>query len=410
MSLQTELSGLQAAQSNINTISNNVANVNTVGFKSFATQLSDQFTSSLTDAIGGSTPGDGVAVSGLSQLFTEGTLSQTGDPLNVAVNGSGFFQVATDAGTSYTRDGSFQVSNTGNLVTADGSNVLGFAASGSSGTLSPIQINIGSVAADPTSKLTFNVNLPSSNSAIDTTTTPFSIANSASYNESTTATAYDSMGEGLTLTTYFTQVSGSGSPNHWQTHYQITNPSGNFVASGAGPTMTFNSSGQLTAGSGSIGPISGLSDGAAPLNITMNFTGSTLSSSSFGVASVTNNGNSGGQFSGVTINANGQVIGQYTNGTTQTFGTIALANFQNLQGLTPISQNLWQATTESGSPAVGTPQSSGLGSLQSGSLEGSNVDLSSQLVNLIVAQQAYQANVQGINVDQQDVQRLLTIQ
>jgi flagellar hook protein FlgE len=142
----------------------------------------------------------------------------------------------------------------------------------------------------------------------------------------------------------------------------------------------------------------------------MNFTGSTLSSSDFGVAAVTNDGNAGGQFGGVTINANGEVIGQYTNGTTQSFGTIALANFQNLQGLQPISQNNWLATPESGTPAISTPQSAGLGSLESGSLEGSNVDLSSQLVDLIVAQQAYQANVQGINVDQQDVQRLLTIQ
>jgi flagellar hook protein FlgE len=408
MSLQTELSGLQAAQSNIDTIGNNVANVNTVGFKGFSTQLADQFSSSLSNAIGGPVPGDGVAVSGLAQLFTEGNLDQTGDPLNVAVNGSGFFQLATSTGTAYTRDGSFQISNSGYLTAADGSQVLGFPSSGSSGTVSPIQIDIGSVTADPTTKLTLNVNLPTADNAINTVTTPFSTTNASSYNESTTTTVYNTLGQGLTLTSYFTRVSGAGSPNNWNTNYQLTDSSGSVVASGAGPTLSFNSSGQLTSGSGTITatPL----DGAAPLNIAVNFTGTTLSSSNFGVAAITNDGNSGGQFSGVTINANGQVVGQYSNGASKTFGTIALANFQNLQGLQPISQNNWLATPESGPPAVATPQSAGLGSLQSGALEGSNVNLSSQLVNLIVAQQAYQANVQGINIDQQDVQRLLTIQ
>ncbi len=410
MSLQTELSGLQAAQSNIDTIGNNVANVNTVGFKSFSTQLSDQFSNSLSDAMGGPVPGDGVSLTGLSQLFSEGALQQTGNPLDVAVNGSGFYQVLTSSGIAYTRDGSFQISNNGFLVAADGSKVQGFPTSGSSGALSSIQIDTGSVPAAATSALTFNVNLPTADNAINTVTTPFSLANANSYNESTTTTVYDSLGEGLTITSYFTRVSGSGTPDKWATHYQVTDPTGKFVASGAGPTLSFNSSGQLTAGSGSIGPIGGLTDGAAALNITLNFKGTTLSSSGFGVASITNNGNSGGQFSGIAIQADGQVIGQYTNGSTEVFGTIALANFSNLEGLQPLSQNNWQATTESGPPSVGTPTNTGFGALESGSLEGSNVDLSSQLVDLIVAQQAYQANVEGIQTDQQDVQRLLTIQ
>jgi flagellar hook protein FlgE len=410
MSLQTELSGLQAAQSNIDTIGNNVANVNTVGFKSFSTELSDQFSNSLSDAMGGPIPGDGVSLTGLSQLFTEGSVQQTGDPLNVTVNGSGFFQVQTSSGIAYTRDGSFQISNNGNLIAADGSSVMGFPTSGSSGTLSPIQINTGSISAAATSALTMNVNLPTGDTPINTATTPFSLTNANSYNESTTTTVYDSLGDPLTMTTYFTQASGASAPNQWQTHYQLTNANGTSIASGAGPTLSFNSSGQLSAGSGSIGPVASLPDGAAPLNIKLNFAGSTLSNQSFGVAQINDNGNGGGQFSGIAIQPNGQVVGQYTNGSTEVFGTIALANFSNLEGLQPLSQNNWQATTESGAPAIGTPSNTGFGTLQSGSLEGSNVDLSSQLVDLIVAQQAYQANVEGIQTDQQDVQRLLTIQ
>jgi flagellar hook protein FlgE len=181
------------------------------------------------------------------------------------------------------------------------------------------------------------------------------------------------------------------------------------IASGSGPTLTFSSAGTLTSGSGTIS-ISGLSDGAAPLDFTLNYTGSSLSNVAFGVNSLDNNGNGGGQYTGIEIGANGQVSGQYSNGATKVFGTIALANFANPQGLIATSDNLWLPSVSSGLPTPGNPGSAGLGQLESGTVEGSNVDLSSQLVNLIVAQQAYQANVQGINVEQQDIQRLLTIQ
>lgn len=409
MSLQTELSGLQAAQSNIDTIGNNVANVNTVGFKSFFAELADSFSTGLGGAGSSVSPGNGVSLAGLSQLFTQGGLLQTGNPLDVAVSGGGFFTLMTASGPTYTRDGSFLVSNSGYLESQNGGKVMGFATSGS-GALQPLQINTASLPASATSSLSMDMNLPTTDAAINTTTTPFSTTNPASYDESTSTTVYDSMGTSLTLTTYYTQVSGSGTPNKWATHYQLTDSSGTTISSGAGPTMSFDSAGQLTAGSGSIGPISNLPDGAAALNIDLNYTNSTLSAASFGVSSITNNGSAGGQFTGIAINANGQVVGQYSNGASKTFGTIALANFQNTQGLQPLSQNMWAATQASGPPALGVPGTTGLGALQAGALEGSNVDISSQLVNLIVAQQAYQANVQGINVDQQDVQRLLTIQ
>jgi flagellar hook protein FlgE len=165
----------------------------------------------------------------------------------------------------------------------------------------------------------------------------------------------------------------------------------------------------LTGGSSTIS-VANLPDGAAPLSITQNFTGSTLSDLSFGVNSVTNNGSGGGQFAGIEIGSNGQIVAQYSNGGTQVMGTIALANFVNPQGLIAVSGNEWVPSATSGVAVTGAPGTAGLGGLQSGAIEGSNVDLSTQLVNLIVAQQAYQANVQGINVDQQDVQKLLTLQ
>jgi flagellar hook protein FlgE len=417
MALSTELSGVQAAQTDINTIGNNIANINTDGFKESLPNFADLYGSSLQGASGNTaTPGQGVTTTSLAQLFSEGTVSQTGNPLDVAINGNGFFQVQTGSGIAYSRDGAFQLNKNGNLVTDTGAILMGnstgtsqSSGGGSSSFLSAIQVNESNIPPTATTTLSLDLNLPATATAIDTTTTPFSLSNSASYNQSTTTTVYDSLGVSQTMTSYFTEASGSGSPPQWQTHYALTNSAGQLVASGAGPTLSFNSAGQLTSGSGTV-TINNLPDGAAPLSFTLNFTGSTVSNVAFGVNSIGNNGNGGGQFTGIQIAANGQVSGQYSNGDTKVFGTIALANFANPQGLIATSDNLWLASVASGLPTAGDPGSAGLGQLEAGSLEGSNVDLSSQLVNLIVAQQAYQANVQGINVEQQDIQKLLTIQ
>lgn len=415
MSLSVELTGLQAAQTDLDTIGNNIANVGTVGFKGSTPNFSDIYGASLLGSAGtGVSPGQGVAVNSLSQLFTEGTVSQTGNPMDVAINGNGFFQVQTSSGVAYTRDGSLQMNAQGYLTNDTGALVMGYApaasgGSSSTGALGTIKISEANIPATATSSLTMNLSLPSTDAAIDTTATPFKTSNSASYNESTTTTVYDSLGTPNTLTTYFTKVSGSGTPDQWQTHWQLSNSSGSTIASGSGATLSFNSSGALTAGSGTI-TVANPGDGAGALSIAQQFTGTTLSDLAFGVNSLTNNGNGAGQFSGLEISNNGDVVAQYSNGGTKTMGTIALANFVDPNGLSPVSGNAWVATEASGPAADNTPGAAGLGTLESGSLETSNVDLSTSLVNLIVAQQAYQANVQGINVDQQDVQKLLQLQ
>jgi flagellar hook protein FlgE len=413
MSLSVELSGLQVAQTNLDTIGNDIANVNTTGFKGSTPNFTDVYATSLAGAAGAS-QGLGAAANSVSQLFTEGTISQTGNPLDVAIDGNGFFQVQTGTGILYSRDGALQLNANGYLTNDTGALIMGYAAptSGStatqSGPLQTIQIDQSNIAPTATSSLSLDLNLPSSDSPINTTTTPFSVSNPLSYNESTTSTIYDSLGASHTLTTYFTQVSGSGSPPQWKTHWEVSNSNGSMVASGTGATLSFNASGSLSAGSGTINVT--LGTGANPLSIAQTFTGTTLSSLSFGVNSLNNNGAPGGQFAGLEIATNGNVIAQYTNGATKIMGTIALANFTNPQGLVATTNNDWQATVSSGQPVTNAPGNGVLGTLQSNALEGSNVDLSTQLVNLIVAQQAYQANVQGINVDQQDVQKLLTLQ
>jgi flagellar hook protein FlgE len=410
MSLSTDLSGVHAAQTDIDTIGNNISNVNTTGFKNSDAQFSALYGSALSTA-----PGQGVLTQSLAQAFTEGNITLTGKPLDVAINGNGFFELQNSSGIVYSRDGSFHVDNNGHLVNASGAMVMGFSAptSGSggstSGALQPIQIDQANIAPVATSTLNLGINLPASDGAIDTTANPFSITNPKSYNKSTTTTVYDSLGTSRTLTTFFTQVSGSGSPNNWQTHYELTDSSGTLVASGAGPTMIFNTSGQLVSGNGTIS-ITNLPNGAANLSIAEGFTGSTLSGLPFGVNSVANNGSGGGELTGVQIANNGVVSGQYSDGATRVFGTIALANFTNPQGLVAMTGNVWASSTASGPAATGAPGTAALGQLEAGALEGSNVDLSTQLVSLIVAQQAYQANVQSINIEQQNFQRLLTIQ
>jgi len=416
MSLLVELSGVQAAQTDIDTIGNNIANVSTTGFKGSTPDFSDIYASSLAGTSGAeAVPGQGVNTSSISQLFTEGTINQTGNPLNAAINGNGFFQLQTSSGIAYSRSGNFQLNSTGFLINDTGAKVMGFTPAGSasgstsSSPVQPIQVSDGNIEATATSSLALNLNLPSTDAAINTVATPFAVGNANSYDESTTTSVYDSLGVSRTLTTYFTQVSGSASPDLWATHWQLSDSAGAPLTSGAGPTLTFNSGGQLTAGSGTIN-VHHLPNGAADLAINIDYSGSTLTNLAFGVNSMSNDGNGAGQFTGVQIAANGEITGQYSNGVTQVFGTVALANFANPQGLIPTSNNIWLASLASGVPILGAPGTSSLGSLQSGAIEGSNVDLSAQLVNLISAQQAYQANVQGINIEQQNLQRLLTIQ
>lgn len=416
MSLNTELMGINAAQTSIDTIGNNIANMNTEGFKGSKMEFADLIGTSLEGTSGNTlTPGQGVVASNLSQLFTEGTISQTGNPLDLAINGQGFFQMQTDQGIEYTRAGSFQVNTNGFVIDPAGNKLMGYTTAGSGaalGAVGDLQVSRSTLPATATSTLGLNVTLPTTDTAI---AAAFNPSNASTYDESTATTVYDSVGTGYTLTSYFTRVSGSGTPDKWQVDWQLTNSAGTALASGTGPRLTFSSAGALTGATSGAGttvsvPTAKLPDGASPLNVTYNFSGTTLSSQTFGVNAIANNGNSAGTFTGIQISSTGQIIGQYSNGQSKAFGTIALANFENPQGLTPMTGTFWQATLASGPALLAAPNTQGLGTLQSGALEGSNVDLSTQLVSLIVAQQAFQANAQAINYEQQNIQHLLNIQ
>lgn len=415
MGYNTAVSGLDAAQTDLNTIGNNIANVNTVGFKESDAQFGDLYAASLAGAAGSSTtPGIGVSTVDLSQNFTQGNVQTTGNPLDMAINGGGFFIVNNNGTMDYTRNGQFHVSANGTLETNGNLAVQGFqpVAGGSGGfstTLSKLTINESAMSPQATTQASLVANLNANDTPI---TTGFSPTNSSSYNSSTTMQVYDSLGNSEDVTLYFAQASGTGSanqPDQWKVYYTAGNGSGTTVASGALTTLTFSNTGQLTSGASGTITVPSWGDGAASGSISVNLSGTTLTNASFAVTSENINGYPPGTYSAISVQSNGVIDANYTNGQSKSIGQMALANFANLQGLSPISGNLWSATAAAGNPLVNAPGVAGLGVIQSGAVEASNVGLSTQLVDMIVAQQAYQANTSTIKTEQQDTQSLLQL-
>jgi flagellar hook protein FlgE len=418
MGYNTAVSGLDAAQTDLNTIGNNIANVNTVGFKESNAQFGDLYAASLAGAAGSSTtPGIGVSTVDLSQSFTQGNVQTTGNPLDMAINGGGFFIVNNNGTRDYTRNGQFHVAANGTLENNGNLPVQGFQPiAGSSGrfatVLSHLTVNEAAMPPQATTQANLVANLNANDKPINTATTPFSPTNSASYNSSTTMQVYDSLGNAQDVTLYFSEASGTGGtnqPNQWDVYYSAGNGSGSTASSGALTTLTFNNSGQLTSGSTGTINVPAWGDGSASGSIGVNLSGSTLTNASFAVTSENINGYAPGTYSAIAVQSNGTIDAKYTNGQSKAIGKVALANFANLQGLSPISGNLWSATAAAGNPLINAPGTAGLGVIQSGAVEASNVGLSSQLVDMIVAQQAYQANTSTIKTQQQDTQSLLQL-
>ncbi|CDW95356.1 MULTISPECIES: flagellar hook protein FlgE [unclassified Thiomonas] len=410
---QTALSGLQAASTDLQVMGNNIANASTVGFKSSNAQFADTYAA----AIAGTSPqygqvGIGTSVATVAQQFSQGNIESTSNPLDVAINGSGFFQFNYNGATVYGRNGQFQLDQNGYIVDAAGGQLIGTPAvsgvlTGGSG---PLQITTTTLAPKATTSGTLGLNLNASSTPISSGTT-FNINDPTSYNYSTTATVYDSLGTSHLLTTYYALTSGSTDGQKWNVYYSVdgTTSSGSGITSGGPLTIQFTSTGAISGtASGTIGPLS-WADGASGSTIALNFAGSTNYNATSVVNSLTTDGSSVGQLSNLSIDPSGVVFGRYTNGQSAKLGLITLTNFKAPQGLQRLGNNYFVPTYASGQPLTGQPGGGGLGVLQSSAVEQSNVDLSSQLVNLIVAQQAYQANAQTIKTQNQVVQTLLSL-
>jgi flagellar hook protein FlgE len=420
MSFQQGLSGLDAAAQSLDVIGNNIANSNTAGFKSSTAEFSDVYANS----IGGSSAnqvGIGTQLASVSQQFTQGTISVTNNPMDLAINGSGFFMLSQSGATSYTRDGQFSVNSSGYVVTSTGLNVLGYQAN-SAGQIvpsapSPLQISNANLPAKATTKATLQLNLDSSSTI--PTTPVFSPTDPTSYNNSTSETVYDSLGNAHVVSMYFVQTATS---NTWNMYASVDGtPIANVdLGAGAGlpEKVAFNSSGVLTSAMplavavnlAGVAAADGTVNGATtPFNFTLDLTGSTQFGASFAVNSENQNGYTSGQLSSSSISPTGVIQGSYTNGQTLNLGQVVLADFASPAGLNASSGDLWTETAQSGPPLIGTPESGSNGAIQSGAIESSNVDLTAQLVDLITEQRAYQANAQTIKTQDTVLQALVTL-
>ncbi|WP_075322616.1 flagellar hook protein FlgE [Acidithiobacillus albertensis] len=409
----TALSGLQAANTDLQTLGNNISNANTVGFKSSNAEFADAYASAMANtAPTDGQVGIGTTVQTIAQQFTQGNIETTSNPLDVAINGNGFFQFNYNGSTVYGRNGQFQLNKNGVIVDANGGELIGIQAQNGqlTGASGPLSINQNAIAPQATSGLSLGLNLDSTNTPISGT---INMNDPSTYNYSTTTTVYDSLGTPQLLTTYYQLQSGSGtttSGQKWNVDYSVTGTTGaSGITSGYVGTLEFNAYGQET--SSISQPITGTpwADGAAPTSINVSFSGSTNYNSPNSVITNNSNGYSAGQLSGLSIDAGGNIYGRYSNGESQLMGQISLTRFPNNNGLQNLGNNYWAETYVSGQPLSGGPGSSNLGVLQAGAVEQSNVDISKDLVNLIVAQQAYQANAQTIKTQNTVVQTLLSL-
>jgi flagellar hook protein FlgE len=401
-SFSIALSGLTAASSDLDVTANNIANADTVGFKSSTVEFADIYASGGA-TVSSTSVGEGVTVAATAQQFTQGNITTTGGNLDLAISGNGFFTLQDPSGYEYTRNGTFSVDNQGNVVTATGQYLQvypplttgGF----NDGALTKLNLNTGESAANPTTGGTVILNLP----ANDTPPTggAFSATNSATYNQSTATTVYDSLGNAYSATLFFVNTA----PNAWTTYMNVGGQT-------LGPqNLTFNPNGTLAT------PATGAVDfgtftptnGASPEDLTFNFKDSTQQASTFGVTAITQNGYAPGLLSTVSINSTGIVSAVYTNGQSAQLGQIAMANFPDPQGLAQLGNTNWASTYQSGVPVQGTAGSAGFGNIQSGALESSNVDLTTELVNMITAQRAFDSNAQVITTANQLSQTVINI-
>jgi flagellar hook protein FlgE len=404
MSFGIALSGIHAAQSDLNVTANNIANSETTGFKQSRTQFAELFAVS-PQGVSSTQTGNGVKVVSVSQQFSQGDIKATDSSLDLAISGQGFFTLRDNGAMAYTRAGSFSTDKSGFVVNAVGQRMQVYqpTATGSFNTTAPtdLQLVTSDSAPQATTSVTLVHNLPGN--AAQPATGVFDPTIPGSFNNSTSLTMYDSLGAAHTASVYFVKTAVA---NTWDARLYIDN-----VAVGAAQTLAYSTSGKLlTPATGLVAfPAYTPSTGAAAMNVSFDFSRSTQYGSTFGVTSVQQDGFTTGRLIGINVDPTGVVQARFTNGRSTPLGQIAVANFPNAQGLQPLGNTNWAETFASGQPLNGQAGNSGFGLIQSGSLEQSNVDITAQLVNMITAQRNFQANAQMISTENQISQTLINI-
>lgn len=392
MALNTALTGINAAQSDLNVIANNIANANTTGFKGSRAEFADVFAVTGLN-LNSTATGSGARLQDVAQQFAQGDIETTNNSLDMAISGNGFFVVNDGSGVQYTRAGDFKKSPDDYVQTNSGARLQVYPPNGLGGfdtsTLTDLKLLSSQSNATATSLVTMNSNLPAS-AAVPATA--FSTTDATSFNAATPVTVYDSQGGSHQATVYYVKTA----TNAWDAHLYVD---GNDAGTQA---LTFDTSGNLATpvgGNLAFNPIN-LGNGANPLTLSVNVTNTTQFGTDYSAGAINQNGFEAGTLSNIDIDSKGVVTAYYSNNQSTQLGQIAIANFSNVQGLRQVGGTTWAASGDSGSAVMGAAGTGTFGDLQSGALESSNTaDTTAQLVNMIKAQRNYQANAQVLTTD-----------
>lgn len=426
MSFGTGLSGLNAASKNLDVIGHNIANANTTGMKAGRAEFAEMYAASL-GAAGGSNGGIGVSVATVAQLFTQGNLKITGNNLDMAINGEGFFKVTAPSGeVMYTRNGEFKLDKDGYIITNNGSRLQGYLPASSGGPITvggtqdlflptgaAIPPRATGTLTGPEAGIRVTANLPASAEVL----TPATPLDDARRRYGTVVNIYDEQGNQMPLQLYFVKTNA----NEWTIVGRIEGSTPYEASLG---TVQFDSAGNVTGtptiqlpanalAADAVSPgVPSANFPAAAVNINIGTTGAwtlTQYGSPFAVYDVRQDGYAPGELTSIVVSESGVITARYSNGVSQDTGQVALVRFRNVQGLEPVNGGYWRETFVSGNAVEGAPLSGRFGSVRQGALEESNVDLTQELVNMIVAQRAYQANAQTIKTQDQVQQTLVNL-
>ena len=451
MSFNIALSGLNAAQKDLDVSSNNIANVNTVGFKESRAEFVDVYASSLL-AAGKTKVGDGVLTADVAQQFSQGSIQFTNNALDLAITGNGFFATVPELGSlerSYTRSGQFKLNADNFVVNSQGGYLLGFpvnpdgsSASVSLSTAEPVLIPTASGAPTKTSEVDVRMNLPAGDSYISNAPGNFDPEDPLTFNNSTSVTIFDSLGDSHIMTYFFVKDDPTTNPNEWMMFAAVDgkvididggSPTGGGVSGPLSPTgvagarLVFNASGDFVSqvpslASGGIKTVAftnHLPNGAdttqtVEIDFNLDPLGSnpnepTQFASNFEVTRLNQDGLAVGRLTGIDIGGDGLVRATFSNGTSQALSRITMVNFANEQGLTQVGNTGWKESLVSGEALAGEGGSGTFGTINSSALEQSNVNLTTELIDLISAQRNFQANSRALEVDNQLNQTILQI-
>jgi len=411
MSFNTGLSGLNAANADMGVIGNNIANVGTTGFKTSRAEFADLY---LSSKIGG-----GVYLAGVQQNMGGGNISSTGRSLDLAIEGQGYFVLNNNGETFYGRAGAFYTDKNGQIIDSSGSVLQGYAVDANNnikyGTLANLELPSTSINAKATSKISFAVSLDTKAKSINAE--EFNPEDASTFNWSTNNNIYDSQGNVHNLVNYFVKDAN----NNWTMYTLIDGRNPNDATSNvpAQNHLTFNEQGELIEGNkidlGNWQPATEQNgwhhNGTAINNLTLDLSGSLQINTDFALnsAGIKQDGYGSGLMTGLNISEDGKMFANFSNGQSKIIGQLALATFANEQGLEAVSGNKWRATYDAGNPVVGVPKSGLAGKIKAEALEDSNVDLTAQLVQMIVAQRNYQANAKTIETESTLAQTIINL-